>query len=155
MRRRIRSAAAGASVRVEFQVHFRNGRNGHKELREGKAAEPPLEQGNVPRVAGLLALAHHFDELLGDGVVRDYAELAAFVKWRWDALTSRSAVSHRYLTRADVPHEGNSLWGDGSGGRTPFTPFRASSRATAYEVQLLVPSPAVTIEDSSLFVASK
>ena len=85
-------------------------------LCKGAKPKTPREQGNVPRVAGLLALAHHFDELLGDGVVRDYAELAAFVKWRRDALTSRSAVSHRYLTRADVPHEGNSLWGDGSGG---------------------------------------
>ncbi len=77
MRRRVQSAAAGAPVRVEFQVHFKNGRNGHKELREGVAPDPPREQGNVPRVARLLALAHHFDGLLREGVVQDYAELAA------------------------------------------------------------------------------
>jgi hypothetical protein len=77
VRRRSRGQQGSAPVRVEFQVHFRNGRNGHKELRAGKAAEPSAEQGNVPRVARLLALAHHFDELLRDGVVQNCAELAA------------------------------------------------------------------------------
>jgi len=70
-------SAAGVPIRVEFQVRFRNGRNGHKELREGKDLDLPRERGNVPRVAWLLALAHHFDELLREGIVQDYAELAA------------------------------------------------------------------------------
>ena len=77
MRRRVQNAGGGAPVRVEFQVHFNNGRNGHKELREGKAPDPPRERGNVPRVARLLALAHHFDGLLREDVVQNYAELAA------------------------------------------------------------------------------
>ena len=66
-----------SSVRVEFQVHFKDGRNGHKELCEGKAPPPPCQEGNVPRVARLLALAHHFDGLLREGVVESYSELAA------------------------------------------------------------------------------
>ena len=78
MRRGAQSAAAGVPVRVEFQVHFKNGRNGHKELQEGKAApDPASERGNVPRVARLLALAHHFDGLLREGVVQSCSELAA------------------------------------------------------------------------------
>ncbi len=77
MRRRGQSAAGGLPVRVEFQVHFRNGRNGHKELREGKESVPQQGRGSIPRVARLLALAHHFDGLLREGVVQDYAELAA------------------------------------------------------------------------------
>lgn len=77
MRRRVQREGTSAPVRVEFRVHFKNGRNGHKEFREGTAPGPPRQEGSVPRVARLLALAHHFDRLLREGVVEDYAELAA------------------------------------------------------------------------------
>ena len=47
-------------------------------LRKGgkpvKAAVPA--KGRIPRVTKLLALAHRFEQLLRDGVVKDYAELA-------------------------------------------------------------------------------
>ena len=33
-------------------------------------------KGRIPRVTKLLALAHRFEQLLRDGVVKDYAELA-------------------------------------------------------------------------------
>jgi len=77
VKRHSQGQQGSSAVRVEFQVHFKNGRNGHKELREGTAPDSPREQGNVPRVARLLALAHHFNGLLREGVVQDYAELAA------------------------------------------------------------------------------
>jgi hypothetical protein len=39
-------------------------------------AGPPGPSSRPPRIAGLLALAHRFDELLQSGAVSDYAELA-------------------------------------------------------------------------------
>jgi hypothetical protein len=47
-------------------------------LREGP--KPTLPRGRIPRVARLLALAHHFDELLATGAVETQAELAALAK---------------------------------------------------------------------------
>jgi hypothetical protein len=59
---------------IECAFHFGHEVKGRKELLAGSepAALPP---GRVPRVAKLLALAHRFESLLRDGVVRDYAEL--------------------------------------------------------------------------------
>ena len=37
---------------------------------------PPMAASRVPRIARLMALALHFDELVRSGAVRDYAELA-------------------------------------------------------------------------------
>jgi hypothetical protein len=47
-------------------------------LREG--AKPTRPRGRIPRVARLLALAHHFDELLKTGAVETQAELAELAK---------------------------------------------------------------------------
>jgi hypothetical protein len=47
-------------------------------LREGP--KPTRPRGRVPRVARLLALAHHFDELLKTGAVETQAELAELAK---------------------------------------------------------------------------
>lgn len=48
--------------------------------RNGRPKPPPmpenLPKGNVPRVARLLALAHHFETLRRQGVAEDYADLA-------------------------------------------------------------------------------
>ena len=61
----------------ECSVHFGHERKGRKRLREGKEPEvDPVEAGNVPRVARLLALAHRFQGLLDHGVVANYAALA-------------------------------------------------------------------------------
>jgi hypothetical protein len=43
-------------------------------LREGP--KPTRPRGRIPRVARLLALAHHFEELLATGAVESQAELA-------------------------------------------------------------------------------
>jgi hypothetical protein len=47
-------------------------------LREGP--KPARPRGRVPRIARLLALAHHFQELLDTGVIRTQMELAALTK---------------------------------------------------------------------------
>jgi hypothetical protein len=48
--------------------------------RNGRPRPPPLPadlpQGNVPRIARLMALAHHFESLRQQGTVADYADLA-------------------------------------------------------------------------------
>jgi hypothetical protein len=59
---------------IECAFYFGHEAKGRKELHPGHAAEPAVV-GRVPRVAKLLALAHRFESLLHDGVVRDYAEL--------------------------------------------------------------------------------
>jgi hypothetical protein len=63
------------SITVRSQVHFANEHKGRKSLKEGPAPAK-LPPGRVPRVARLLALAHRFDGLIREGVVKDYAELA-------------------------------------------------------------------------------
>jgi hypothetical protein len=47
-------------------------------LREGP--QPTRPRGRIPRVARLLALAHHFDELLKTGAMESQAELAELAK---------------------------------------------------------------------------
>ena len=62
------------SFTVTRKVHFRSGHGGQKQLRKGTAAKVPTER--VPRISRLMALAIHFDRLIRDGKVKDYAELA-------------------------------------------------------------------------------
>lgn len=66
------------ALHIEYPVHFGNGRTMNKELRVGAAplAAQPMPAGKVPRVARMLALAHHLNELLRAGQVESYAELA-------------------------------------------------------------------------------
>lgn len=60
-------------LRVEYTVHFATKSKGRKTFQHG---EKPQAIGHVPRVARVLALAHHFDELIAQGAVKDYAEIA-------------------------------------------------------------------------------
>jgi hypothetical protein len=78
-----RQAAQGAhtgarcGATVEFKVHFRAGSKGRRRLRTGQAPTPiPIQPGRIPRISRLMALAIHFDKLIRQGVVRDYADLA-------------------------------------------------------------------------------
>lgn len=61
------------ALRMEFTVHFETHAKGRKTLQQG---EKPQPIGHVPRVARVLALAHHFDHLIEQGMVKDYAEIA-------------------------------------------------------------------------------
>lgn len=61
---------------LECEVHFDRHARGRKELSSGP--EPmPVVPGRIPRVARLMALAIRFDELLRDGEIASYGELAA------------------------------------------------------------------------------
>lgn len=62
------------AISVKSKVHFGRGRESRKELRQGPKPEAP--PGRVPRVARLMALAIRFEQMVRDGVVADYAELA-------------------------------------------------------------------------------
>ncbi len=67
-----------STLTQEFDIHFRQGRRGKKELRSGADPAPSTPPtGRVPRIARLMALAIRFEELLRQGLVADYAELAA------------------------------------------------------------------------------
>jgi hypothetical protein len=61
----------GISVDRKFHVDH----CGKKLMRRGDATPQP-QDGRVPRVAKLMALAIRFDQLIRDGVVADQAELA-------------------------------------------------------------------------------
>jgi len=58
---------------MEYTVHFATQAKGRKTIQHG---EKPQPIGRVPRVARLLALAHNFDHLIEQDVVKDYAEIA-------------------------------------------------------------------------------
>jgi hypothetical protein len=61
-------------IKIESKVHFGRGRRNKKQLRTGE--KPTPMPGRIPRVAKLMALAIRFEQLVVDGVVADYAELA-------------------------------------------------------------------------------
>ncbi len=64
-------------VTVEFKVHFARGPAGRRQVMAGEErAELDLPVGSIPRVARLMALAIHCQELVRRGEVADYADLA-------------------------------------------------------------------------------
>jgi hypothetical protein len=69
-------AATGGPV-VTFAVHFRAGVRGRRRMRTGgRPTSPEVVPGRVPRVSRLLALAIRYDELMRQGAVTGYADLA-------------------------------------------------------------------------------
>ena len=62
------------TIQCHFHIDTRN--RGRKQLQVGEPSRPACEPGRVPRVAKLLALAHRFGEMLREGAVANYAELA-------------------------------------------------------------------------------
>jgi hypothetical protein len=77
------------SARVEFTVKFSHGPKGRRRAREaseepdpthatGSAATPlkVASASSVPKIARLLVLGHHFERLVREGIVKDYAEIA-------------------------------------------------------------------------------
>jgi len=65
------------AITVSCNIHFKNGYRGKKCLQHGKKPNPkPEEQGSIPRVSRLMALAIRFEKLIHEGHVRDYADLS-------------------------------------------------------------------------------
>ena len=69
----------GKKLKATYQVHVaKRGRSAR--LVDGTAppgpAREPERKGAIPRVSRLLALAHHIQELLDTGQVKDLAEVA-------------------------------------------------------------------------------
>ena len=64
------------SVTIESNFHFSTGRAGQKRLKGGLKVPPKPTPKRIPRVSRLMALAIHFDGLIRQGIVRDYADLA-------------------------------------------------------------------------------
>ncbi len=89
-------AAPEAPVRVEFQVRFSGGPRGRRRTQDETAtiasarkiapsapakshAPAPTKEaslGSIPKITKLLVLGHHFENLVRDGAVKDYAEIA-------------------------------------------------------------------------------
>ena len=65
-----------SGLTIETKVHFKRGRRSRKELRTGEEEPKPSSLGRIPRLSRLMALAIRFDQLVSDGVVRDFAEIA-------------------------------------------------------------------------------
>ena len=65
---------------MTIKVRVTTGRDGRKRLSQAGTCSPtdPAPE-RVPRVARLLALAHHWNELIRDGTVRDRADVARLV----------------------------------------------------------------------------
>jgi hypothetical protein len=62
---------------VECRVEFRRLAKGRKQLQEAPAPpRPVVPAGRVPRVSRWMALAIHMEQLLREGRVASYAELA-------------------------------------------------------------------------------
>ena len=67
------------TLTMEFEVHF--SRDGHGlRAKPGPKPKPSVEEASapkkLPRVVRMLALAHHLDNLLQKGIVKDYADIA-------------------------------------------------------------------------------
>jgi hypothetical protein len=63
------------ALSIEYRVNFGNGR--HKTSPRKKPAIKPRQAANkLPRITRLLALAHHLQDLIDQGIVDDYADIA-------------------------------------------------------------------------------
>ena len=68
----------GSTFTFRCDVHFSNGRHGKKRLRPGRRKKSaPAPTGSIPRVSRLMALAIRYRQLIAEGAVADYANLAA------------------------------------------------------------------------------
>lgn len=65
------------SLTVEAEIHFqRRGRGSRRVLEPGADPTPDTPVGRLPRITRQMALAIRFDNLIQNGAVTDYAELA-------------------------------------------------------------------------------
>jgi len=66
----------GTGVHREYAVSFSKVQHGRRQIASSNRPSRPQPIGRVPRVARMLALAHHFDRFIAQGVIKDYAEIA-------------------------------------------------------------------------------
>jgi hypothetical protein len=64
-----------SALSVEYKIDFAN--EDRKRNTKREPSIPMKKPPGIPRVARLLALAHHYLSLINQGVVRDYAEIAS------------------------------------------------------------------------------
>lgn len=65
-----------STLTFESEIHFdRRGSGARREIVDGPARQAP-SKGRLPRITRLMALAIHFETLIRDGIVSDYAQLA-------------------------------------------------------------------------------
>ena len=63
------------ALTITRQVHFARGRRSRKEIRQGAPVVVPT--GRVPRISRLMALALKFEQMVNDGEVKSFAEIAS------------------------------------------------------------------------------
>lgn len=71
--------ARGGTARVEFEVRFpraTKGRNVEAGSEPQESPTPKPAPPQAPKITRLLVLGYHFDRLVQDGVVKNYAEIA-------------------------------------------------------------------------------
>jgi hypothetical protein len=66
------------SVTVTYRLEITRGRKGHKRLAEPapRPERPAIDPSTVPRITRMLVLAYHFERLVREGKVKNYAEIA-------------------------------------------------------------------------------
>lgn len=83
-----KNTTTSTGLRREFAVSFSTVAHGQRRMASATASPSrPKPIGRVPRVARMLALAHHFDRLIAQRVVEDYAEIA------WLTQLSRARIT--------------------------------------------------------------
>lgn len=66
-----------ASLSIVNRIHFNRAKAGRKTIAKGPAPAPKAAPPDpIPRIARLMALAIHFEGLIRQGLVKDYADLA-------------------------------------------------------------------------------
>lgn len=66
-----------ASLCIETSIHFTRAKAGRKIITEGPAPEATAAPPDpIPRISRLMALAIHFEGLIRQGLVKDYADLS-------------------------------------------------------------------------------
>jgi len=67
-----------SNLTITRDFHITRRQNGQKNLRDGTVPDQP--RGKIPRIARLMALAIHCDELIQQGAITDQSELARFAQ---------------------------------------------------------------------------
>lgn len=65
------------ALTVTRKIHFATRAKGRREILPGPEPVRDLPTVRIPRISRLMALAIHFDGLIRDGGILDYAELAS------------------------------------------------------------------------------